>query len=89
MLPPENATGNWVKVTQRVTRAAGIHPRPDVPLEAGLSASVTVDTSHHRSLFGGGPAKASSRNLGQPRLSTPSGGVQHRGLITASVCWRR
>jgi membrane fusion protein (multidrug efflux system) len=67
LLPPENATGNWVKVTQRVPVRLEFTPRPDVPLEAGLSASVTVDTSHHRSLFGGGPAKASSRNLGQPR----------------------
>jgi membrane fusion protein (multidrug efflux system) len=67
LLPPENATGNWVKVTQRVPVRLEFTPRPDVPLEAGLSASVTVDTTHHRSLFGGGPEKASSRNLGQPR----------------------
>ena len=67
LLPPENATGNWVKVTQRVPVRLEFTPRPDVPLEAGLSASVTVDTNHHRSLFGGAPARASSRNLGQPR----------------------
>ena len=67
LLPPENATGNWVKVTQRVPVRLEFKPRPDVPLEAGLSASVTVDTTHHRSLFGGGPAKATTRDLGQPR----------------------
>ena len=53
LLPPENATGNWVKVTQRVPVRLEFTPRPDVPLEAGLSASVTVDTTHHRHLFGG------------------------------------
>ena len=45
LLPPENATGNWVKVVQRVPvkvvldgQASG-HPQP---LRAGLSAVVTV-----------------------------------------------
>jgi membrane fusion protein (multidrug efflux system) len=47
VLPPENATGNWVKVTQRfpvrimITSA----PNPDKPLRAGASADVTVDTT--------------------------------------------
>ena len=55
LLPPENATGNWVKVTQRVPVRLEFTPRPDVPLEAGLSASITVDTQHHRHLFGSPP----------------------------------
>ena len=68
LLPPENATGNWVKVTQRVPVRLEFTPRPDVPLESGLSASVTVDTTHHRSLFGGGhQAKSASRDMGEPR----------------------
>ncbi len=54
VLPPENATGNWVKVVQRVP--VRIQFDPDeldaVPLHAGLSATVTVDTRHQRSLFG-------------------------------------
>ena len=55
LLPPENATGNWVKVVQRVPvrlqlDAAGFGDT--TPLHAGLSAEVTVDTEHHRSLFG-------------------------------------
>jgi membrane fusion protein (multidrug efflux system) len=47
LLPPENATGNWVKVVQRVpvkilldTRDAG-NPQP---LRAGMSAVVTIRT---------------------------------------------
>lgn len=42
VLPASNATGNFVKVVQRVpVRVAWIRP-PDVPLAAGLSAVVTV-----------------------------------------------
>ena len=55
LLPAENATGNWVKVTQRVPVLLEFTPRPDVPLEAGLSASVTADTNHHRHLFAASP----------------------------------
>jgi membrane fusion protein (multidrug efflux system) len=52
-LPPENATGNWVKVVQRVpVRLEFGGSNPDVPLHSGLSAVVSVDTGHRRSLFG-------------------------------------
>ncbi len=55
LLPPENASGNWVKVVQRVPVRIAID-RDDlngVPLNPGLSVTVTVDTQHRRSLFGG------------------------------------
>jgi membrane fusion protein, multidrug efflux system len=55
LLPPENATGNWVKVVQRVPVRLQLDAREfgdTTPLHAGLSAEVTVDTEHHRSLFG-------------------------------------
>ena len=45
LLPPENATGNWVKVVQRVPvrlHLTGLDPA--FFLQAGLSADVTVDT---------------------------------------------
>ena len=68
LLPPENATGNWVKVTQRVPVRLEFTPRPDVPLESGLSANVTVDTTHHRTLFGGNhPQRDTSKDMGAPR----------------------
>ena len=51
LLPPENATGNWVKVTQRVPVRVEFVGAPEVPLQPGLSASVSVDTNHHRGLF--------------------------------------
>jgi len=42
LLPPQNATGNWVKVTQRVPVRIQIDDKLDRPLVAGWSAHVTV-----------------------------------------------
>jgi membrane fusion protein (multidrug efflux system) len=45
VLPPQNATGNWVKIVQRVpVRVVIDNPDPDHPLRAGMSAVVEVDT---------------------------------------------
>ena len=49
LLPPENATGNWVKVVQRVPVRLHLSDNdPNAPLQAGLSADVTVDTQSGR-----------------------------------------
>jgi membrane fusion protein (multidrug efflux system) len=46
LLPPQNATGNWVKVTQRVpVRIAVTSTDADYPLRVGTSATVTIDTT--------------------------------------------
>jgi membrane fusion protein (multidrug efflux system) len=43
LLPPENATGNWVKVTQRVpVRVQITDPDPAHPLRIGTTATVRV-----------------------------------------------
>jgi len=43
LLPADNATGNFVKVVQRVpVRIAWVNPPADVSMRAGLSADVTV-----------------------------------------------
>ncbi len=57
LLPPENATGNWVKVVQRVPVRLRLlaSDQAALPLDerlSGLSADVTVDTGHRRHLFG-------------------------------------
>jgi membrane fusion protein (multidrug efflux system) len=45
LLPPENATGNWVKVVQRVpVRLHLVDVDPGFLLQGGLSADVKVDT---------------------------------------------
>jgi membrane fusion protein (multidrug efflux system) len=53
VLPAENATGNWVKVVQRLpVRVELERVDPAFPLHGGLSANVSVDTRHRRQLFG-------------------------------------
>jgi len=48
LLPPENATGNWVKVVQRVpVRLELDEADPSMPLFSGTSATVRVDTGYH------------------------------------------
>jgi membrane fusion protein (multidrug efflux system) len=44
VLPAQNATGNWVKVTQRVPVRIALDERSPRPLIAGLSTHVTVFT---------------------------------------------
>jgi membrane fusion protein, multidrug efflux system len=47
LLPAENATGNWIKVVQRIPvkiQFDGPVP-PDYPLVVGMSLEVTIDTS--------------------------------------------
>jgi membrane fusion protein (multidrug efflux system) len=57
VLPPENATGNWVKVVQRLpVRVELDKADPAFPLHGGLSATVSVDTGHQRHLFGSAQA---------------------------------
>jgi len=57
VLQPENATGNWVKVVQRLpVRVELEHLDPAFPLHGGLSANVSVDTRHQRHLFGSAEA---------------------------------
>lgn len=51
LLPAQNATGNWVKVTQRVpVKLKLLNPADAADLASGVSASVSVDTGRHRSL---------------------------------------
>ena len=46
LLPPQNATGNWVKVTQRIpVRVLVTQQDPQFPLRVGTSATVTIDTT--------------------------------------------
>ena len=68
VLPPQNATGNWVKVVQRLPVRIEVESlAPNQPLRAGMSVTTDVDTGyrHHivgaiESFFGVGSASASS-----------------------------
>jgi membrane fusion protein (multidrug efflux system) len=51
VLPPQNASGNWVKVVQRIpVRIAVTCREGDPPLRVGMSTTVEIDTGHSRSL---------------------------------------
>jgi membrane fusion protein (multidrug efflux system) len=51
VLPAQNATGNWVKVVQRVPIRLAVQMPPDAPpLRTGMSATVEIDTGHRRHL---------------------------------------
>ncbi len=46
LLPPENATGNWIKVVQRLPVQIAFDDQiPERLLKVGLSCEVTIDTS--------------------------------------------
>ncbi|MBI3199233.1 MAG: HlyD family secretion protein, partial [Rhodospirillales bacterium] len=65
ILPPQNASGNWVKVVQRLPVKLRLLPHQgEPPLRAGMTATVSIDTGRQRSLgdvtqvFGGKQAQA-------------------------------
>jgi membrane fusion protein (multidrug efflux system) len=58
VIPAQNATGNWVKVTQRIPVRIAVETAGGPALRAGMSATVDIDTGRERELpafltFGG------------------------------------
>jgi len=50
VLPPQNATGNWVKVVQRIPVRIEVEEKAGrPPLRAGMTVVVSVDTGRERS----------------------------------------
>lgn len=53
ILPPQNATGNWVKVVQRLPVRIVVSPSSDKPrLRAGMTVTVSIDTEREREMLG-------------------------------------
>ena len=51
LLPAQNATGNWVKVVQRVPLRLKLAAKASAPpLRAGMTATISIDTGHERNL---------------------------------------
>ncbi len=49
VLPPQNASGNWVKVVQRIpVRTSVVCKEDDPPLRVGMSVTIEIDTGHRR-----------------------------------------
>jgi membrane fusion protein, multidrug efflux system len=70
LLPAQNASGNWIKVVQRVPVRIQIDDKDltNAPLRVGLSATVTVDTTNRD-----GPVlaqKAADRPVGDTQVYT-------------------
>ena len=74
LLPPENATGNWVKVVQRVpVKIVLLPPFPEnKPLRLGMSAVVTIDTRDRSGPKLLGSASAGFLRAGSQRGRTPA-----------------
>lgn len=52
VLPAQNATGNWVKIVQRIPVRLVLDPAPGLPqLRAGMSADVEIDTGRERARY--------------------------------------
>jgi len=49
LLPAQNATGNWIKVVQRLPVRVALDPQQlaSHPLRVGMSTEVTIDISNH------------------------------------------
>ena len=53
ILPPQNASGNWVKVVQRIPLRFCFDKDEDIDgLRAGMSAIISIDSGRERSLSG-------------------------------------
>lgn len=67
VLPPQNATGNWIKIVQRIPVRIELPPKmlQEHPLRLGLSMEVSVDTTDTD-----GSMSPAPRPLEIPRFST-------------------
>jgi membrane fusion protein (multidrug efflux system) len=80
LLPPQNATGNWVKVVQRVPVHLAVERPQDAPLlRAGMTASISIDTGHQREL----PVFA-RKLIGEGGVLAPL-----HGLVGRALAWGR
>lgn len=65
LLPAQNASGNWIKITQRVPVRIALDKAElrRNPLRVGLSVNATVDTANRSGTMVGRPATAAYRGL--------------------------
>jgi membrane fusion protein (multidrug efflux system) len=83
VIPAQNATGNWVKITQRIpVRISVPLEEGDPRLRAGMSATVSIDTGWQRPLprfLRSGAAEAATA---APPRCPPAAGEQHSNRHT-------
>jgi len=77
VLPPQNASGNWVKIVQRIPVRIAIEPRADdPPLRVGMTATVEIDTGDRHTL------KALLGGRGGAGRDAGAAGPDHEGAAT-------
>lgn len=84
LLPPQNATGNWIKIVQRVPVRIGLDAREleAHPLRIGLSVTVDVDTAERSGSPLGREARSPYAALPD---SAPEVEAQIEGIISANA----
>jgi membrane fusion protein (multidrug efflux system) len=86
LLPPQNASGNWIKIVQRVPVRIGVDPAElnSNPLRIGMSVTVKVDTSKHD---GAPVARAATGTL--DAQASQDGGPHVESLINRIIAANR
>ena len=86
LLPPQNASGNWIKIVQRVPVRIALN-RDELrrnPLRIGLSVTATVDTSEVGGQRLGLPAAAQARDRQSDAGGDPAIEAKIRQIIAAN-----
>ncbi|MBB4617205.1 efflux RND transporter periplasmic adaptor subunit [Sphingomonas abaci] len=85
LLPPQNASGNWIKIVQRVPVRIQLDPRElrANPLRVGLSVAATVDTASKSGQRLGLPA-AQAYGATSPDANDPAVEARIRQIIAAN-----
>ncbi|WP_156678308.1 efflux RND transporter periplasmic adaptor subunit [Sphingomonas profundi] len=86
LLPPQNASGNWIKITQRVPVRIALDPRELAahPLRIGLSVTASVDVANAGGSLLPRPA-ASSLRMDQPTADDTKIEARIRRIIAANA----
>jgi membrane fusion protein (multidrug efflux system) len=83
LLPPDNATGNFTKVVQRVPVKIVLDPNPALGtlVRPGLSVEASIDTGpvEHREPTPGSTLKTRSGRVGAPSPGGPAAGARAIG----------
>jgi membrane fusion protein (multidrug efflux system) len=85
LLPPQNASGNWIKIVQRLPVRIALDPAElrQTPLRIGISVTVKIDTTHHDGPAVARAAVASSRQSGSQDAGPDVDGLINR-IIAAN-----
>jgi len=85
LLPAQNASGNWIKVIQRVPVRIALDPKQlaEHPLKLGLSMRVAVDTAHPGSNAAPAPGTAYRTDVFEHELQDADAAIAR--IIAANV----